>query len=64
MLVADGHLTYVPLFIVYSGVFSLRGIRLVVFVSELNQLDSWGADVGNACLEAFTKEKVYIKAGR
>ena len=45
---------------VYSGVVSLRGIRLVVFLAELNALKLWGADVGNAYLEAKTKEKVYI----
>lgn len=46
-----------------SGVVSLRGIRLVLFLAELNGLDSWGTDVGNACLEAFTKEKVHMIAG-
>ena len=37
-LVADGNLTNVPLFRVYSVVASLRGIRLVLFLAELNQL--------------------------
>jgi Reverse transcriptase (RNA-dependent DNA polymerase) len=36
---------------------------LVVLLAELNQLELWGADVGNAYLEALTKEKVYIIAG-
>ena len=45
------------------GVVSLRDIRLVVFLAELNQLQLWGADVGNAYLEAKTKEKVYIIGG-
>ena len=62
-LVADGNLTEVPLSSVYSGVVSLRGIRLVLFLSELNGLESWGTDVGNACLEDKTKEKVYIIVG-
>jgi hypothetical protein len=31
---------------------------LVVFLAELNGLELWGADVGNAYLEAKTKEKV------
>ena len=61
-LVADGHLTEAPLSSVYSGVVSLRGIRLVLFLSELNGLQAWGTDIGNACLEAFTKEKVCIIA--
>jgi hypothetical protein len=29
----------------YSGVVSLRGIRLFVFLAELNGLELWGADV-------------------
>jgi hypothetical protein len=62
-LVAGGHLTDPNTESVYSGVVSLRGIRLVTFLAELNNLELWGADVGNAYLEAQTKEKVYIIAG-
>ena len=62
-LVADGHLTDVPLDSVYSGVVSLRGIRMLVFLSELNGLKTWATDIGNAYLEAVTCEKVYIIAG-
>ena len=62
-LVADGHLTDVPTESVYSGVVSLRGLRLVTFLAELNQLELWGADVGNAYLEAETREKLFIVAG-
>jgi Reverse transcriptase (RNA-dependent DNA polymerase) len=62
-LVAGGHLTDPNTESVYSGVVSLRGIRLIVFLAELNSLELWGADVGNAYLEAKTKEKVYIVAG-
>ena len=62
-LVADGHLTEVPLESVYSGVVSLRGFRLVLFLAELNNLELWATDIGNAYLEAFTSEKVYITAG-
>jgi hypothetical protein len=40
----------------------LRGIRLVVFLAELNGLKLWGADVGNAYREGKTKEKVHIVA--
>ena len=39
-LVADRHLTEVPLSSVYSGVVSLRGIRLVLFLAELNGLEA------------------------
>jgi hypothetical protein len=62
-LVADGHLTKTPVESVYSGVVSLRSLRLVTFLAELNHLSLWGADVGNAYLEAETREKLYIIAG-
>ena len=39
-LVADGNLNDVPLSSVYSGVVSLKGIRLVLFIAELNGLES------------------------
>jgi Reverse transcriptase (RNA-dependent DNA polymerase) len=61
--VAGGHLTEPSEESVYSGVVSLRGIRLTVFLAELNNLTLWGADVGNAYLEAKTREKVYIVGG-
>ena len=62
-LVADGHLTKEPVESIYSGVVSLRSLRMVVFLSQLNNLEIWGADVGNAYLEAYTDEKLYIMAG-
>ena len=62
-LVADGHLTDVPVDSVYSGVVSLRGIRLIIFLAELNGMETWAADVGNAYLEAKTSERIYIVAG-
>ena len=36
---------------------------MVIFLGKLNNLDIWGADIGNAYLEAFTDEKLYIVAG-
>ena len=61
--VTDGHLTEIPIESVYSGVVSLRGLRLLVFLGELNGLETWATDIGNAYLEAVTQEKVYIIAG-
>ncbi len=61
--VADGHLTDIPLDSVYSGVVSLRGLRTLIFLAELNGLKTWATDIGNAYLEAVTSEKVYIIAG-
>ena len=62
-LAADGHLNPGPIENMYSGVVSLRNLRLVIFLGKLNNLDIWGADIGNAYLEAFTDEKLYIVAG-
>ncbi|GKY94554.1 hypothetical protein MPSEU_000421100 [Mayamaea pseudoterrestris] len=62
-LVAGGHMTEPPKDSVYSGVVSLRSLRMVAMLAELNGLELWAADVGNAYLEAKTKEKVYIVAG-
>ena len=74
-LVADGHLTKEPMETVYSGVVSIRNLRLRVrvvsliilrlamFLAELNNLELWGADVGNAYLQALPREKLYIVGG-
>jgi hypothetical protein len=62
-LVAGGHMTEVPIESVYSGVVSLKGLRLIMFLAELNHLEIWATDVGNAYLEAKTQEKVFIIAG-
>ena len=62
-LVADGHLTKEPVQSIYTGVVSLRSLRMVVFLSQHNDLEIWGADVGNAYLEAYTDEKLCIIAG-
>ena len=62
-LVADGHLTDVPVDSNYSSVVSLRGFRLIAFLAELNGLKLWGTDISSAYLEAYTKEKVCILAG-
>jgi hypothetical protein len=58
-LVADGHLTNVPLESVYSGVVSLRGICILVFLAKLNKLELWATDIGSAT----TSGKVYIITG-
>ena len=63
-LVADGHLTDIPMESVYSGVVSLKGLRLVIFLAELNGLKLVATDIGNVHLEAHTKEKLVIVAGK
>lgn len=62
-LVAGGHMTEIPLDSVYSSVVSLRGVRFVIFLGELNGLKTWATDIGNAYLEAETKEKICFEAG-
>ena len=62
-LEADGHLTPEIIENINSDVVSLRNLRLVIFLGKLNHLELWGADIGNAYLEAFIDEKLYIVAG-
>ena len=42
---------------------SLQSFCLALFLAELNGLEMWATDIGNAYLEAATSEKVYIEAG-
>ena len=60
---ADGHLTKDPNETVYSGVVSLRNLRLAMFLAELNNLQLWRVEVGSAYLQELTKEKLDIVAG-
>ena len=48
---------------IYSGVVSTRSLRLSIFLAKLNNMKVWAADLGNAYLEATTREKLYIVAG-
>jgi len=34
-----------------------------MFLAELNDLDLWARDIGNAYLESYIAEKLYIIAG-
>ena len=62
-MVAGGHLTPDPIESIYSGIVSIRYFRLVIVLAKLNNLEVWGANIGNAYLEAKTKEELYIVAG-
>ena len=62
-LVAGGHRTDTPVESTYSGVVSLLGVRMVTFLAELNELELWNTDIGNAYLESYTTEKVAFIAG-
>ena len=61
-LVADGHLTKEPVESIYSGVVSLRSLRMVVFLSQLNDLEIWGAAVGPEFKELQGHLLIMIKA--
>ena len=63
-LVAGGHLTGPKVDTYYSSVVSLRSMRIVIFLSELNELELCSGDIGNAYLEAYTKEKVCFIGGK
>ena len=54
-LVADGHLKDIPLNGVYAGVVSIRGMHLCLFLGELNGMEAYATDIGNAYLEAKTQ---------
>jgi hypothetical protein len=62
-LFADGSRIKAPAGGTYSGVVSLKSLRMVMFLAELNQLELWGADVGNTYLESYTNKKLYCIAG-
>ena len=62
-LVAGGHLTDVPMESVYSGVMSLCGLHIVLFLAKLNDLQVYSTNIGNAYLQGQTAKKVYIVAG-
>jgi len=63
-LVAGGHLTGPNTDTYYSSVVSLRAMRILVFLSELNDLELCAGDIGNAYLEAYTQEKVCFVGGK
>ncbi len=62
-LVAGGHKTAPPTQLTYSSVVSRESVRLGFLLAAPNDVDIVAADVGNAYLNATTKEKVYIITG-
>ena len=57
-LISDGHLNDLPSSDTYSGVVSLRGMRIVIFLAELNSIPLISTDIGNSYLQDKTQEKV------
>src|SRR3954470_4725611 len=63
-LVAGGHLTKLTFNDApYTGIASIKSIRICLFIAKLNGLKICAADVGNAYLMAMTGEKLCIIAG-
>ncbi len=62
-LVAGGHMTTAPNDEAYSSVVTIKGMRICILLAEINGLKIMAGDVGNAYLEAKTREKIYIIAG-
>ena len=62
-LVAGGHLTDPPTSMTYASVVSRESVRIAFLIAALNDLDILSADIGNAYLNARTKEKLYIVCG-
>ena len=62
-LVASGHLAPNRNDSYYSSVVSFRGMRMVMFIAELNGLKLEAGDVGNAYLESYAREKCCFVAG-
>ncbi len=62
--VAGGHMTDPPAYLTYSSVVSRDSVRLAFLLAALNDLDLLAADIGNAYLNAYTREKVHTVCGR
>jgi hypothetical protein len=62
-LVAGGHMTDPPTQLTYSSVVSRESVRIAFLIAAYYDIDIMAADVGNAYLNAPTKEKVYIITG-
>ena len=62
-LVAGRNWTDPPDTDIYSGVVSIDSIRTAFLIAKINDLKVMAADVGNAYLHGYTKEKIYTVAG-
>jgi len=62
-LVAGGHKTDPPAQLTYSSVVSRESVRIGFLIAAMYDLEPLAADIGNAYLNAPTKEKYYIVTG-
>jgi len=58
-----GHKTDPPTSLTYSSLVSQGSVRIAFLITALNDLDILSTDIGNACINIDTKEKVYFIAG-
>jgi hypothetical protein len=61
--VAGGHVTDPPTSITYSSVVAHDSVHLAFMIASLNNLQILSADIGNAYLNAYTKERVHTTCG-
>jgi hypothetical protein len=61
--VAGGHRAEAPKSITYLSVVSRDRIRIAFLLAALNEVDILAADIGNAYLNADTREKVHTTLG-
>ena len=59
-----GHLTQVSLSLSYSSVVSRDSVRIMFLVAVLKNLDIKMCDIGNAYLNAETRERLWFTAGQ
>ena len=62
--VGGGHLTQVSPSLSYSSVVSRDSVRIMFLVAALNDLDVKMCDIGNAYLNAETRERLWFRAGK
>ena len=61
--VGGGHLTTVPASMTYSSVVSWDSVQIMFLVAALNDLDIKMCNIGNAYLNAETRERLWFAAG-
>ncbi len=59
LIVAGGHMTNVPLTVMYASVVSCETVRVVLTMAALNALKVMAADIMNAYITAPNKEKIW-----
>ena len=62
-MVASGNMTGPNLNTYYSSVISLRSVRTIVFLAELNNIETCTGDIRNTYLTARNNEKIVLNSG-